>query len=203
MALLDAHPTPFLGRPSCVVYLLRLIRPVKTFRSGHLSTAKRRPPFSTLTKTTKAISTARIKPDATLQGVVSQINTIQQQIKKRSRRTGRAPLAQRSPHARRCGPGLQDSPVMPFLAATICVLFIACLNVAGLIIARTATRGKEMAIRTAHWAAVACAWFGSNSQRVSLFGFTAGIIGIALAWTALQFLRPFPARHEPHRIHPY
>ncbi|MGZ5228293.1 MAG: FtsX-like permease family protein, partial [Burkholderiales bacterium] len=137
----------------------------------------------------EAIIAARLKPGATLQGVVSQINSIQQQIKKdhpgpavHPFATGRLMLDDT----------VQDykTPLYVLLAATVCVLFIACMNVAGLLVARTAARGKEMAIRTA---------LGGGRLRLMreqltesvLICLTAGVIGIGLAWTALQFLGHF------------
>ena len=129
------------------------------------------------------------KPGATLQGVVSQINTIQQQIKKDHPGPAVHPFAS---GRLMLDDAIQDykTPLYVLLAATICVLFIACMNVAGLLIARTAARGKEMAIRTA---------LGGGRLRLIreqltesvLICLTAGVIGIALAWTALQFLGHF------------
>jgi predicted permease len=91
---------------------------------------------------------ARLAPGATLAGLVSQIDTVQRNIK----------LAHPEPavHTRAVGRSLLDSTVEDFktplyalLAATICVLLIACLNVANLLVARSAARQKDLAIRAA------------------------------------------------------
>jgi putative ABC transport system permease protein len=137
----------------------------------------------------ESIVAARLRPGATLQSVVSQINSIQHQIKKdhpgpavHPYATGRFMLDD----------VVQDykTPLYVLLAATACVLLIACMNVASLLVARTSARGKEMAIRTA---------LGGGRLRLlrerltesALISATAGLIGIALAWTALQFLAHF------------
>jgi putative ABC transport system permease protein len=93
-------------------------------------------------------------------------------------------------------------PIKPalfvLLAATTCVLLIACLNVANLLIARAAARRKDLAIRTA---------LGGGRLRLtrerlmeslllSVFG---GALGILLAYGALQWLmqtRPDMSRIE-------
>jgi len=137
----------------------------------------------------EAIIAARLKPGATLQGVVSQITSIQQQIKKDHPGPAVHPFAS---GRLMLDDTVQDyrTPLYVLLAATVCVLFIACMNVAGLLVARTAARGKEMAIRTA---------LGGGRLRLMreqltesvLICLTAGVIGIGLAWTALQFLGHF------------
>jgi predicted permease len=137
----------------------------------------------------EAIVAARIKPGTTLQGVVAQINTLQQQIKKGHPGPAVHPFVS---GRLMLDDAIQDykTPLYVLLAATFCVLFIACLNVAGLLVARTAARGKEMAIRTA---------LGGGRLRLMreqlmesvLICLAAGAVGIALAWTALQFLGHF------------
>lgn len=94
--------------------------------------------------------------------------------------------------------GDMERPLWVLLGATVCVLLIACLNVANLLVSRAAARRKDMAIRTA---------LGGGRLRLvrerlleslllSLFG---GILGLAFAEVALQCLaraRPDIARVE-------
>jgi predicted permease len=73
------------------------------------------------------------------------------------------------------------------LAATACLLLIACLNIANLLVARAASRGRETAIRTALG--------GSRVQLIRsqvfeslLLSFAGGALGMAFAYGALQWL---------------
>jgi predicted permease len=73
------------------------------------------------------------------------------------------------------------------LAATGCLLLIACLNIVNLLVARAASRGRETAIRTALG--------GSRLQLIRsqvieslLLSLTGGALGVALAYGALQWL---------------
>jgi predicted permease len=185
---LDAHPYTVLGvLPSWFVYS-------GSFGGKNIqvwTTFNHEAPPSLLNtyEDHEAIIAARIKPGAALEGVVGQINTIQQQIKKDHPGPAVHPFAS---GRLMLDDVIQDykTPLYVLLAATVCVLFIACMNVASLLIARTAARGKEMAIRTA---------LGGGRLRLMreqltesvLICLAAGIIGIALAWTALRFLGHF------------
>ena len=82
------------------------------------------------------------------------------------------------------------------LAATGCLLLIACLNVANLLVARAASRRKELAIRTA---------MGGSRLRLIrqhlieslLLSLTGGAIGFLLAIATLQWL--ITTRHDMAR----
>jgi predicted permease len=83
--------------------------------------------------------------------------------------------------------GTYKTPLYALLAATGCVLLIACMNVASLLVARTAARSKEMAIRSA---------LGGGRLRLMrerlmeslLLTVGGGAIGLLLAWTSVQGL---------------
>lgn len=129
---------------------------------------------------------ARLLPGATLSGLLSQLNTVQSKIK-----------------ADHPGPAIHDSvsgrtmledsvqnyktPLYALLAATVCVLLIACLNVASLLVARTAARSKELAIR----AALGGGRLRLLSERLMeslLLSVAGGAAGLFMAWEALRWL---------------
>jgi predicted permease len=83
--------------------------------------------------------------------------------------------------------GKLKQPLYVLLAATSCLLLIACLNVANLLVARAAARRKEMAIRTA----LGGGWLRLLRERLIeslVLSCVGGIAGLALAYGILVWL---------------
>jgi putative ABC transport system permease protein len=78
-------------------------------------------------------------------------------------------------------------PLWVLLAATGCVLLIACLNVANLLVARATVRRKELAIRTALGGGRMRLLRGQLVESFLLTG-AGGAAGLALAYGAIQWL---------------
>jgi predicted permease len=129
---------------------------------------------------------ARLKPGVTIDQATAELNTIQRQIR------------QQFPN----GPVNDAANIRPILdaevfrlktglyamfAATGCLLLIACLNIANLLVARAATRRKETAVRTALGGSRARLIRGQVIESIVL-SVAGGLLGLAFAQTALLWL---------------
>ena len=88
-------------------------------------------------------------------------------------------------------------PLYVLLEATFCLLLIACLNVANLLVARAAARRKELAIRTAlggDWLHL----IGERLMECLLLSTSGGALGLLLAFAALGWLTQ--TRHDMTRV---
>jgi predicted permease len=88
-------------------------------------------------------------------------------------------------------------PLYVLLEATCCLLLIACLNVANLLVARAAARRKELAIRTA----LGGGWLrliGERLMECLLLSASGGASALLLAFAALRWLTQ--TRHDLSRV---
>jgi len=89
------------------------------------------------------------------------------------------------------------TPLYVLLAATACVLLIACLNVASLLIARSAARRRDLAIRTALGGSRG-RLVGEHLTESFLLSALGGALGILLAYAAIQWF--VSTRHDMVRV---
>jgi predicted permease len=129
---------------------------------------------------------ARLKSGTTMAQAVSELDAIQKRIKQEYPRlpvepgvSGRLLLDDLV--------GDYKTPLYTLLAATACVLLIACLNVANLLVARSAARRREVAIRTALGGS---RWRSIRQQLTEslLLACAGGGIGIGLAYVAIAWI---------------
>jgi predicted permease len=129
---------------------------------------------------------ARLKSGNTMAQAVSELDAIQKRIKEEYPRlpvepgvNGRLLLDDLV--------GDYKTPLYTLLAATACVLLIACLNVANLLVARSAARRREVAIRTALGGS---RWRSIREQLTEslLLACAGGVIGLGLAYVAIAWI---------------
>ena len=79
------------------------------------------------------------------------------------------------------------TPLYVLLAATGCVLLIACLNIANLLVARSSARRKEIAIRSAlggsRWSVIR-----EQVMESLVLSLASGVVGLAFAYRALDWV---------------
>lgn len=104
------------------------------------------------------------------------------------------------PYAERYMPPEITAVMFLMLAATLGVLLIACANVANLLLARSAARGREMAVRSA---------LGASRSRVIrqllietlVIAGLGGLLGIGVAWASIElFERAIVDIQKPYWI---
>jgi predicted permease len=129
---------------------------------------------------------ARLKPGVTIPQATAELNTIQRQIRRQFPEGPVADAANIRP--------ILDAEVFQLktglyamFAATGCLLLIACLNIANLLVARGATRRRETAIRTALGGSRARLIRGQVIESIVL-SVAGAVIGLAFAQTALLWL---------------
>lgn len=140
---------------------------------------------------------ARLRPGATLSQAVSEVDTAE----KRVHMDHPNPFVGNAASGRTMLDGVvHDSKTQLYvlLAATSCVLLIACLNVANLLVARSASRKKEAAIRAAlggsRWRLVR-----EQATESVVLAMAGGALGLPLAWLGTRWLvyaRPDIARAD-------
>jgi putative ABC transport system permease protein len=140
---------------------------------------------------------ARLRPGATLAQAISEVDT----ASKRVHMNHPTAFTGDAANGRTLLDGVvHDSKTQLYalLAATSCVLLIACLNVANLLVARSASRRKESSIRAALGGS---RWRLLREQVTEsvVLAMAGGALGLPLAWLAVRLLaqaRPDMARVE-------
>ena len=91
---------------------------------------------------------ARLKPNVTVEQARTDLQNIEEQIKRENPSWGRG-LTVKVTSLREYRFGNLDRPLMILLGAVVLVLLVACVNVANLMFGRATARWKEMAVRSA------------------------------------------------------
>jgi predicted permease len=138
---------------------------------------------------------ARLRPGATLAQALSQVDTAEKQV----HAAHPTPSTANGASARTLLDGVvhdAKATLYTLMGATSCVLLIACLNVANLLVARSASRRKETSVRAA---------LGGSRWRLlreqltesAVLAAAGGGLGLLLAWFGTRWLvqaRPEMAR---------
>lgn len=140
---------------------------------------------------------ARLRPGATMAQALSEVDT----ATKRVHMGHPTHFTANAANARTLLDGVvHDAKMQLYIlfAATTCVLLIACLNVANLLVARSASRRKEISIRASLGGSRIRLLREQMTESVVL-AIVAGALGLPLAWFGTQWLihaRPDLARMD-------
>jgi predicted permease len=129
---------------------------------------------------------ARLRPDVSLANALSQVSALQYQLHMQNLH---APVAEDVVSRTLSGDLGRDvkKPLMIMLWAAACMLLIGCLNVANLLVARSAARRKEISIRSALGAQRLTLIRGQLAESL-LVSIAGGATGVLLSLAATKWL---------------
>ena len=129
---------------------------------------------------------ARLKPDVSLANALSQVEAVQYRLHLENLN---APVAEDVASRTLIQDLAQDvkKPLIILLCAVTCMLLIGCLNVANLMVARSAARQKEIAVRSA-LGARKMTLIREQLVESLLVSIAGGITGVLLSLAATKWL---------------
>ena len=129
---------------------------------------------------------ARLKPDVSLASALSQVEAVQYRLHLQNLN---APVAEDVASRTLIQDLAQDvkKPLIILLCAVTCMLMIGCLNVANLMVARSAARQKEIAVRSA-LGARKMTLIREQLVESLLLSLAGGITGVLLSLSATKWL---------------
>jgi predicted permease len=146
-----------------------------------------------------ADSLARLRPGVTLAAAQQDLNALASHLQQRGGPAGLAGFELRSVHEFEVG---GKRPMLAIvMTAAGCVLLIASVNVASLLVARGAGRSRELAIRRSLGAARGRIVRQLVTESLVL-GVAGGVLGILLAWASLAALTPILPVSLPSEVRP-
>ena len=143
---------------------------------------------------------ARLRPDVSLASALSQVEAVQYRLHLQNLN---APVAEDVASRTLIQDLAQDvkRPLIILLSAVACMLLIGCLNVANLMVARSAARQKEIAIRSA-LGAQRITLIREQLMESLLVAIAGGAAGVLLSLAATKWLasawRDFPSAQSIH-----
>ena len=143
---------------------------------------------------------ARLRPGVTLAAAQAEIDRVAAQLRlqypKENERTEGAVYSLQGQFSQRA-----RLLVLALCGAALCILLLACANLASLLLARAFSRSREIAVRTALGAGRERLVRQLITESVGL-ALVGGCVGIGLAWAALPLLAQLVPESLPIGAHP-